>query len=331
MSLVYPKDCMAHHLARPVFRQVSVAAVPCSVYAEGMQVFETDDRPTPEGEALDFYLAAHAFAEVQQRVHPLEPLSAEYAVIVDDFFRIVNKLSRRALYYLLIICTRETRHLHSKSEWADKLVTTQGPAVAAYVSSLPDTPQKAMQIFKTNPPDAPIGAYVEALYTVFAKGSWSKGYGGKAWANVTDCLRSFINGKFSLLMMLDTVWTLAHNNGPIFNKGDLFSNYHSGYSLTQILDVQRAGMIPNLLLSGGAGSEYARKETKTRAQELQKVLGFSDVMDWQKVNDLGSVLDYDSTGNILGTTKHKQATAKNTQSLFTVYPGFYLPKLKRAA
>ena len=63
----------------------------------------------------------------------------------------------------------------------------------------------------------------------FYNSKWNGGYGGKKWGIVTDCLVRFVFGEFYAEMMLDTVWTLSHNNGPIFNKG-IFTSAIARYS-----------------------------------------------------------------------------------------------------
>ena len=91
-----------------------------------------------------------------------------------------------------------------------------------------------------------IGKFCEALAWQFYHCKWAGGYGGKKWGVVTDCLVRFVKGEFSAEMMMDTVWTLSHNSGPIFNKGQFYGMY--GHNLYRILDVQRSGQVPEAVL-----------------------------------------------------------------------------------
>ena len=54
-----------------------------------------------------------------------------------------------------------------------------------------------------------------------------------------------LTGTTSMEMLVDTGYTLAHNGGPIFNKGMMYTHYDSHF-LT-ILDLQRAGQMLDLL------------------------------------------------------------------------------------
>ena len=74
---------------------------------------------------------------------------------------------------------------------------------------------------------------------------------------MTDCLVRFVSGEFSAEMMLDTVWTLAHNGGPIFNKGQF---YACTANALRILDVQRSGQIPEAVLFDHAIEGFADAE-----------------------------------------------------------------------
>src|SRR5208283_4005185 len=100
-----------------------------------------------------------------------------------------------------------------------------------------------------------IGTFCKGLAWQFYKCKWAGGYGGKKWGVVTDCLARFVTGEFSAEMMLDTVWTLAHNGGPIFNKGQFYACY--GHTLYRILDVQRSGQIPEAVLFDHAVKGFA--------------------------------------------------------------------------
>jgi hypothetical protein len=101
--------------------------------------------------------------------------------------------------------------------------------------------------------------------------------------------------------MLDTVWTLVHNGGPIFNKGMLYGCY-DGDALQQVLDVQRAGMMPRLVLAPtGNGLVSAEKfvndGAKKFAQAVAEKLGDSsdfrsEPVDWKQVKALGAVGSY---------------------------------------
>jgi len=94
-------------------------------------------------------------------------------------------------------------------------------------------------------------------------------------------------------MMLDTVWTLAHNGGPIFNKGHFYTTY--GHALYRILDVQRSGQVPEGVLFDHVIGQYASPPFKKLMLEVKGRYGeaIGDYVDWVKVEALGAVHKYE--------------------------------------
>lgn len=60
----------------------------------------------------------------------------------------------------------------------------------------------------------------EAQRLFLEGGSYRSGYGGGPWAIIADITASYAEGKFTDAQFLDRAWTLAHHNGPVFNKVD---------------------------------------------------------------------------------------------------------------
>jgi hypothetical protein len=336
MSATSPKDTLAYHLSRAMLHVRSIETVPCANFATALTAFKKaypkDVRP--ETDALSFYQLTHALALIQQRRHKDEPLPADELALVKEYFEEGSVLAQRALYYLIIICQRETRHLHDKSGWGPKIVPSFGQAVYDYIASLPDDPGSAMSKFRSQPPQANIGPYLRAISTVFHKGKWGGGFGGHKWGNIADCALAMVKGDYSPAMMLDTVWTLCHNNGPIFNKGDLYTMY-SGNCLIQLLDVQRAGMIPTLIQSPVTPmanmAPFITAAMKERNERIFKL--FPDLptsIDWQKVQELGAVLNW--VGSNKGSHAKKaikiSPKIKVGSDQLLIYPGFALTKIK---
>ena len=180
---------------------------------------------------------------------------------------------------------------------------------------------------------------------MFYNSKWSKGYGGKAWGRVADCLVKFVAGEFTAEMMLDTNWALAHNNGPIFNKG-IFYQYHTPM-LKKILDIQRSGQIPEAIIEdNGHVSEYVTPEIFDHASWLKTRFPASigDYVDWYKVEHLGAVQSYTSD-KIEQSKKYglspfadpqnkkkpqKIENEKVDKSYFEIMPGIKVKKFIRA-
>lgn len=247
-----------------------------------------------ERDAVIFYMMNHAISVVRQRVHPLADLG-DYLPLVTEYQKQLSQRSARMFYYLLLICTRESRHCksdYSGSTW-NMLSKTYGPVTRTFHETIRGKgSSSAAEIFMKAPPTIELGAYTCYLADVFHKGSYSNGYGGPAWGKVADVLRDFVLGKLTAEMMLDTSFTLAHNNGPIFNKGMLFSGFNTS-ELLRILDVQRSGQIPQLV--SNKESPWANDKQVVELFEMcRDTLGscMAGYVDWYQVEALGSVGKY---------------------------------------
>lgn len=299
MSIVAPKDTLAYQLkGRPlsVARDMSMASVK-EVGAIMNAYMDKTGRVTPENEAIKFYYLNHAVKDVRKVVDLYEPLG-RYSVVLELYNHQCSSLAARMFYYLLLICTRESRHVK-----ANETSTVMKHVAKEYGEELVDFNLKlhgkgsdgAASYFRSNLPNVKLGPYVLALRHIFYHGAFQSSFGGPAWGAVCDCLVDFVVGKTSAEMMLDTSFTLAHNNGPIFNKGMLFDTYNSS-NLIRILDVQRSGQIPQLVNDGGISSSYLDKVVVEAHKSFKTLFGdksdFSGHMDWFKVEALGAVHSY---------------------------------------
>lgn len=209
----------------------------------------------------------------------------------------------------MLICTREARHSKNQLHWNQP--HGQSQAAMDYIRTEvcgKGSDGAAYHVQHEPPEGVTVGEYVMALRHVFYEGEWGKqdsvSYGGKAWGSVTDCLVEFVFGRYSAEMMMDTGWTLCHNGGPIFNKGMLYECYeHSAVNM--ILDVQRSGQIPQLILeamTGGStqdlkGYVTASMETcLTTTDHLLggRLLGPTKYVDWYQVEALGGLHSWSS-------------------------------------
>ena len=245
MALTDPTDTLAYHNSRVLCSHRDMSDVQCAHVAQAMKQFMATDKEkntVPESEALWFYGMNHGVALISANRAPLEPLSKWELQFVNSYHELMTKKAVRAFYYLIWICTREARHNQSLSADLPKIGKQFGPAMQSFFTSIKGGEAGISQKFLDHPPQTTIGNYCEALRWTFYHSKWSGGYGGKKWGVVTDCLVRFVKGEFTAEMMLDTIWTLSHNNGPIFNKGQFYGMYSS--TLIRILDVQRSGQIP---------------------------------------------------------------------------------------
>lgn len=285
-------DTLGFQLSRPLCQHRDMSAVPVKAVVQKLNIFMgSHAAATPEHDAIAFYLMNHAVAEVAKRVDKDAPLR-DFLPIVDAYHAEQNVAATRMFYYLLIICTRESRHASIQASLRTKL-DSQYPGCIPFwdkIHHLGSTGASGM--LKTNPPDATIGDFCRFLCDVFYKGGFGSAFGGPAWGKVADCLKAFVTGEYSAEMMMDTAWTLCHNNGPIFNKGELYHHYDL-YAIQKILDVQRSGQIPQLVAEGGLAN-FTTHGHKGYQQAAQHVLGdcMGGYVDWDVVEALGSMKKY---------------------------------------
>jgi len=221
------------------------------------------------------------------------------------------------------------------------MVEKFGKEVADFFVSIKGGEASIHQQFVHSPPKATIGAYCDCMAWQFYKSKWNSGYGGKAWGNIADCLCRFVKGEFSAEMMLDTIWTLSHNNGPIFNKSLFYKMYHLD-AIIRILDVQRSGQIPEAILHDGYIAGYRTPELYNHMLALKERFPdkIGDYVDWDKVEILGSVKKYPeekqaqhekygpSEAAQAALEAKKKAQEEHAKKFFTVMPGVEVKKIE---
>lgn len=287
-----------------------------------------------ERDAVIFYLLNHATSVVRQRVHHFEELG-QYLPLIEEYQRQLTQRSARMFYYLLLICTRESRHCKTSYDsplWG-KLDAEYGPANRQFHETIRNKGSTtAAEIFRDKPPKVQLGKYVCYLADVFNKGNYSGGYGGTAWGKVAEVLRDFVLGKLTAEMMLDTSFTLAHNNGPIFNKGMLFAGFNTS-ELLKILDVQRSGQIPQMV--SNKESPWANdKQVSALYAMCRDTLGdcMEGYVDWHQVESLGSVGKYGNQKaqqeKMYGKPSESPAVAAQKEALAAAYAEAKAAKMK---
>lgn len=251
----------------------------------------------PERDALVFYLMNHAVSLIRRKHHPLESVCQDTLNFLDMYHDILALKSARMFYYLLLICTRESRHVidSAHSPLFMKFVNTmkQGTGCVEFHSTIRGhSSMGAAGVFQNNPPKVMLGPYTNFMYEVFMQGKFKSGFGGPAWGAVALVLRDFVSGTISAEIMMDTAFTLCHNNGPIFNKGMLFTAYTK--HIYEILDVQRSGQIPQMV-RGGETPHYQHGEISKAYKAASHLLGADltplPYVDWFMVEELGALHD----------------------------------------
>lgn len=253
---------------RPLNMVRSIASTPMSVVSKQLVAYMKTVGPAvrPEEQALRFYMLEHAAGIVRALYAAHDTLPDGVVTVLDMYNKSSLQMAARAYYYLLLICWREMRYCGSGTK--DAVFQLAGQHAGADPVAMQkllnqcsegDALTCAKRWDKVN--DITLGQLTKALIYAYRKGKWGSAYGGPKWANVTACLDSFVWGTTSAAMMLDTVWTLAHNTAPIFNKAVGLYSGQDNYTLLEILDVQRAGMIPQYIKTAKMrkykGADYA--------------------------------------------------------------------------
>lgn len=298
MALTSHQGTLSFQLARPlcakrVARDVRLPALVAAIkpHYEGASDSFGSNVVHPETEALRFYLLQHAMAEIRTAHGPDEVLPPATLEVVEAYHRESNALAVRMFYYLVLICTREARHVQGGSSWYAQVDKQYGSEIASFLRSLPSSSSGAANKLMSDAPDVPLGRFVDALTYTFQHGSWGSQFGGSAWADISEALGHFVDGTFSAEMLLDRAFNLAHNTAPIFNKGMLFQHQAGhGSELRVILDVQASGFIPQFI------AEYrhklATRWAKNGVRDLLKLCAkvtpaFDGIVDWFQVEAMG--------------------------------------------
>jgi hypothetical protein len=355
LSVAAPKNTLAYQLkGRPLIMKRDLSEVPIQAVAASVRQFyqKFGEHIAPETEAIMFYLANHAMKELAFRFDPLEPLP-EWAVgVCDEYHRASAQIAARAFYYMLLITAREARHNSMKSqvEWKKKIEQQFGKGPMMALLHYPDhnSVNTVTQVFDEYANGAKLGDICRSIVYTHDEGSLHGGYGGPKWGNVSDCMTAFVTGQYSAEMMLDTVWTLVHNGGPIFNKGMLYDSYNDE-ALQQVLDIQRAGQIPRLVLAPHgnnlvAAEKYVKAGAKNFALAFIENMGETadfkkEPVDFKQVQDLGAIGYY---GHLLKNvaqmpkaspkpygTHQVEVMTEKTHFIIAKSPGLHFKKLTR--
>lgn len=286
-------DTLAHQKARPLQSNIDLSEARLQHVMQRYTHLRTDLSANdgsieahPETDALWFYVQQHAMGLAERKLDLDEPMG-EYQQYVEQYHRTGQRKTMRMFYYLLLICTRESRHARTGTG-KTKLYAKYPDIVDFHKNHVQDSSaSSAIQALIDNAPDITLGEYTNFLVNAFTMPGYQGGYGGKAWADIARPLNDFVQGKISAEILMDTAFTLEHNNGQIFNKGMLYHNGNSAM-LHKILDVQRSGQIPQLIAHHYSDlSKYVGSELRQYVEKFMRVdAGFGGRVDWTQVKNI---------------------------------------------
>ncbi|QIN95303.1 hypothetical protein DLP3_140 [Stenotrophomonas phage vB_SmaS_DLP_3] len=289
------KDTVASLLAIPQARPVDMTQINAQSVAKRIRLYRSScGKASPDGQALRFYGLNQCMAVIAKKYGQHGVLPPHMKAVAEAYVRELVAQTERMFGYMLLITTRESRHVHSaKNDFEKKFAAQFGKAANDFNQLINGSGSDgAVERFLENAPDMPIGTYARSLEWCFFHGGFNGSYGGKPWGNIAKTLADAVTGVTSMEIMVDTAYTLAHNNGPIFNKGMMYSGYTD--AIYKILDVQRSGQVVELCRSGVMSAHLKEKDLLPLFDAVVKEFPeeFGEYVDWIKVEKLGSVKKY---------------------------------------
>lgn len=261
-------------LNKYVFKQIHYK----DIVKEQKKLQSLKSNPTPEEEALLFYMSNHGFHLIKSKYKEFEPLPDEVNKLVRKHINLTNKIAQRLFHYIIIISIEEGRFLpQQKDHFYDHMTNSFGPEFGSFIKN-----------WKDNNINLSIGEFLRGLRSVFDFGKWNSGFGGRPWGNIVGLAASVCNGRDSFEMMTDQAFSLCHNNGSMFNKGHLYKCYTQ--FIYEILDIQASGQIPNWI-NENKKSNFVTKEIIEMHNAYAALFPneFCSPLDKQKVKNSGDV------------------------------------------
>jgi hypothetical protein len=316
--------------SRPHTQLMGYGEVTVPQVMQAYKRYQADKSPgkaQPEVLAIDFYLWNAAFAKISQMFDANQPLPAIAESVMGQYYQKMEDIGLRIFFYLMLICTRESRHAKISNELTQHL---KQYGAMDFWSTIADNENAASHLM-SSAPNTTMLKYTQHLLEIFEKAKFGHSYGGPKWANTTKPLRDFVYGATTLEMMLDTAFTLAHNGGPIFDKGMLFSAY--GSDLVKILNAQRVGVVPNMVLASASGYVNHNHRNLCKVMNEHIFSGFADGanFDWDSVNEAAGIAN--ESPNVKKAKEEMEAAValavKKQKAKFQIMPSLYVTKISR--
>ena len=277
---------------------------------------------SPIHHAFMFYYVDHFLMDVDNKFGNSIP---EYVIeYVKVSLRIRYIVGIHMFYYLLMICHREVRYVHSGGSYTKFFEKEENKEYKEYFDNFRGSSSyDALTTLTKHSNEFLMIDFVRVIMDLFYKGSFSSAYGGKNWGNIAKVLYKFLIGEYSLFVMTDMAFALEHNTGNIFNKGVFYESMYSSV-MTQVLDCQRAGVIPQYFNNFVAYNDKVIQEFKDNfSDKVSEIFpSYKDAVDWGAVNEAGSV----------GTYKNNSEGVTETNvsgNYLTLFPGCKIESYER--
>lgn len=302
---LFPENTLSSLNSNPFVQSIAVREVLLSDFAKVAKTYmegvkkevdgETPDQfRRPDEEAINFYALNHIVAVIKRKFTPNEPLPDWAARTVKAYLEVLKTQAPRIVTYTSLTIARESRHVQNYS--TDELFSAMEEKFGSEFRKLYLTLKEKNEdesvkiILGAKKSDLTVGQYADGIYYGFMNGSWSQSFGGKKWGNIAFAFKNLLDGSLSLEGFIDRGYNLAHNGGPMFNKGFLYSPW--GNEFLPMLDVQHSGQIPELIVHGVypgyAFGLNVPEETKTLVKEAMAAFPeeFGTHVDWRNIRKL---------------------------------------------
>lgn len=335
-------------LSIPQRRLINVGHCPCESIAGQMNKYMEDKSGvSPDQSAMEFYALNQAVTLIEQQFgrHTVLPQIARLVTL--RYRDVLVEQTHRLTVYTLLVTTRESRHLYKMPEgWWKNMNNQYSEKFQQFNDSVHgEGSEGAVERFRMKPPKMDVGRYTAGLTELFNTGKFGGSYGGKPWGNIAAAIASFMNGHTSAEMFVDTAYTLAHNNGPMFNKGMLYTMY--SHELYKVLDIQRAGRVAEYMIESKPSLELTKLLVALKTIMPDR---FAPYVDYYEVEALGALKSYPNEkkqqelkhgpapAKLAAMKKKAEEAAKKAElekmeaaSKMEVWPGTYVKIVKRAA
>lgn len=245
----------------------------------------------PDTQAIRFY-ALNQIAGVLRKKFTKNEALPDWAVeAVSAYITELESQHARMVSYTFLVISREWRHLKNLatvSAVASQPYTPELKSLHPYIQD--STDESTLDSWLLKVPDMSLIDYCRCITHSFNTGSFKGGYGGKPWGNISSTLLKYVQGITSGEVFIDTAYTLAHNNGPMFNKGMQYQGYTSEFGT--VLDVQRSGQMCEAIVGQELSGVSKLTDIISILKDGKDVLEVGSYVDWFKVEALGSLKSY---------------------------------------
>ena len=236
----------------------------------------------PAETAFRFYMGNHFIQELEKQYDLDEQLPAAVVGLLDEHYYQTTLDAARMFYYIVHICIRESRHARIDNCDADEVYRRYEEISEAHAGIIGSPGEHAASRFLDNlSRNVKLLEVMKFLHSMFVRTEWEESYGGGAWGDVAQPVIELLEDTINLEILLDTGYTLAHNGGPIFNKGEFYFNYSSKFK--KILDLQRAGMLPNWACHYGKDDNMYTRYWARLVPHVASEARWHAPVDWFKV------------------------------------------------